>query len=230
MTADAGPFEAFYYSPVQHPGLLWLAAAVGLALLLSRRDLWPSLWRYGVALAALSMLDAWLTSSPVPGVGPLPDALAGPLPLFFVLAGDLRFLLLVFAATAHGALATSAPAVARAAALTLVVPLFAQATTALLGAGSRTLFLIYEIAFLALVGALVRWHPNLRRPGWIRALAGFVMLYYALWATSDALLLATGADAAFGLRVVPNLLYYGGFVAAIAHWAPGRTGPAEAAA
>ena len=48
----------------------------------------------------------------------------------------------------------------------------------------------------------------------------FVLLYYGLWAASDVVILATGADVGFGLRVVPNLLYYGGFFAALAWLAP----------
>ena len=47
-----------------------------------------------------------------------------------------------------------------------------------------------------------------------------MLLYYGLWAAADALLLATGADSGFALRVIPNLLYYGGFIAALARLAP----------
>jgi hypothetical protein len=48
----------------------------------------------------------------------------------------------------------------------------------------------------------------------------FVIAYYALWAAADALILTMGADAAFLLRVLPNVLYYGGLVPAIAWTAP----------
>jgi hypothetical protein len=43
----------------------------------------------------------------------------------------------------------------------------------------------------------------------------FVLLYYGLWACADAIILATGADFGFGLRVIPNVLYYGGLIAVI---------------
>ena len=219
MTPEAGTFEAFYYGFVQHPVLLWLAAALGLAALLARRDLAPSLRRYGLALSVLAALDAWLTTSPVPGLGALPEPMAGAVPLFFVLAGDLRYLLLPFVATRAGALAPNAGGVARAIALTLVVPVFAQATTSQLDATPRTLFLIYELSFLALAGSVGIWRRSVRESRWLRGITSFVMLYYGLWALADIAIL-TGADAGYALRVVPNLLYYGGFVAALAWLAP----------
>ena len=82
------------------------------------------------------------------------------------------------------------------------------------------LFLVYELAFCALTLALLRWHPNARALPWVRAVSRFVLLYYGLWATADAILLATGSDLGYALRVIPNLLYYGGLIAAIALLAP----------
>jgi hypothetical protein len=219
MTPEPGAFEVFYYGFVQHPLLLWLAAGLGLAALLARRDLAPDLRRYGLALSALAALDAWATTSPVPGLGALPEPAAGLVPLFFVLAGDLRYLLLAFVATHAGGLAPSGAGVARALALTLVVPLFAQVTTSLLGAPARTLFLIYELCFLALAGTLGLWLRNVRESRWLRGLTSVVMLYYGLWALADVMIL-NDSDAGYALRVVPNLLYYGGFVAALAWLAP----------
>ena len=37
---------------------------------------------------------------------------------------------------------------------------------------------------------------------------GYVAVYYALWATADLLILGTGRDVAWALRIVPNQLYY----------------------
>ena len=79
---------------------------------------------------------------------------------------------------------------------------------------------------MALTLALMRFHGNLRSNPWLRSVARLVVLYYALWATSDAILLVFEADFAYGLRVVPNLLYYGGLIGAIAWFAPVMTGPA----
>lgn len=228
MSAETAGFEAFYASSLHHPVLLWTAAALGVALCLARRDLHPSLRRYGVGLGALSALDAWLTSSPVPGLGELPEGLASGLSLLFVLAGDFRYLLVVTAGTPDGALATGARSLVAAAGLTCVVPLLSHlAVTVLAEPGARVLYLVYEGLLVVLAAGLALLHPAARAARWIRALSGFVMLYYGLWATADAILLATGADAGYALRVVPNLLYYGGLIAAIGWLAPGR-GPRSA--
>jgi hypothetical protein len=215
-----GTFEAFYASAWQQPLGLWLAALAGGAMCLARRDLDPSVRRYGLALTALSLLDAWLTANPVLGIGALPGALAGPLPLCFVLAGDFRYLVLWEIATPDGRIAASARGIARAAALTAIVPIFAQIATA--GSEPRVLYLVYELAFCALTAALLRWHPNARALPWVRDVSRLVLLYYALWAAADGILLATGADVGYALRMLPNLLYYGGLIAAIARLAPRR--------
>lgn len=228
MGDETGLFEAFYASPVQHPILLWLAALAAFAWCAARPALAPSVLRYCAVLTALSLVDAWLTSSPIYGLGTLPAWAAGPVPLFFVLAGDYRYLLLLEAGSASGSFAPDRRAFARAAALTLVVPLFSQALVWALPAslaGPRVLYLVYELSFLVLVGLLWRFHPRLRALPWLRALSRFVLLYYGLWAGADAILLATGSDLGFALRVVPNLLYYGGLIVAIG-WAASRARPA----
>lgn len=223
MPAEAGFFEAFYASPLQHPILLWLAAAAGTALCLARRDLHPSVRRYCLALGALSLADAWLTTHDVFGLGRLEGTWASTVPLFFVLAGDLRYLLFVFAADPRGRIAPDARSLARAGALTIVVPLFSQCVMWLLPddvATARVLFLTYEVSFVALTLSLLRLQPNARETPWVRRVSHFVVLYYGLWAGADAILLTTGSDLGFALRVVPNVLYYGGLIAVIGRLAP----------
>jgi hypothetical protein len=221
MAGEPGWFEAFYASAWQQPFALWLAAAAGAAVCLARRDLDPSVRAYCLALAGLSVLDAWLTANHVFGIGALPASIAGVVPLFFVLAGDFRYLLLWEAATPDGEIAITPRGVARAAALTAIVPVFAQLVTA--GREPRVLFLTYELAFCALTLALLRWHPNARALPWVRAVSRFVLLYYGLWAAADVIILSAGADLGYALRVIPNLLYYGGLIAAIARLSPSRS-------
>jgi hypothetical protein len=213
-----GTFEAFYQGPVQHPWLLWLAAAAALAVCLTRDGLQPSLRRYCIALVVLSLADAWLTANHVYGIGALEGAAASAVPLLFVLAGDLRYLLLLGAATPAGGFRPDARAWAGALGLTLVVPLVSQALLAALPGepGARVLYLVYELLFFGLTLVLPARHPGHARAPWLRAVSRFVLLYYGLWAAADAVLLATGADVGFALRVVPNLLYYGGLIAVIA--------------
>ena len=223
-----GPFEAFYASSLQHPILLWLAAGLGLALCATRSGLDPSLRRYCVLLTALSLTDAWLTSNHVYGLGELTGFPASAVPLFFVLAGDFRYLLLLGAADPRGAIRLNARRILAAAGLTCIVPLLAQAVVGMLPesrAGARVLFLVYEVAFMLLTAGLMRWHPGARSAPWLTPVSRFVLLYYGLWALADAIILLTGSDLGFLLRVVPNLLYYGGLIGVIG-WAASRRAPA----
>jgi hypothetical protein len=228
MEAEAGFFAAFYASPLQHPWLLWLAVALGLVQVLARTRLDPRIRGYCVALACLSCADAWLTSNHVYGIGALSGGAASAVPLFFVLMGDFRYLLLVTSGTPDGRFAPNARRLLSAAGLTLIVPITTQLILAALPesqSGPRVMFAIYEVAFFLLTAAILRLHPNVHDNPWIRSVSRFVMFYYGLWAISDAILLATGSDLGFLLRVLPNLLYYGGLIAAIALFADPRTEP-----
>ena len=211
-------FEAFYASSIQHPLLLWCAALAALGYALTRAGLTPALRRYCLGLGVLSIADAWLTSGTVAGIGRLEGAAATVVPLFFVLAGDLRFLLVVTLGTPDGDLRVARSRIRVATAFALIVPIFSQLVVALLPASMaapRVLFLVYELSFFALTCVLMRVHPGPRRSPWVRDVARFVLLYYGLWATADAIILFAGADWGYGLRVLPNLLYYGGLIAAI---------------
>jgi hypothetical protein len=213
-----GAFEAFYDGPVQHPWLLWAAGLGGVAFALSRTGLTPTLRRYVAALGVLTLLDAWLTANHVIGLGRLPDWAAGGVPLFFVLAGDLRYLLLVENGASDGRLEFDVRGVVRATLLVCLVPLGSQLLTPLVAgpaAPVRVLFLVYEISFFALTSLLMALHPGAASGRWPRSVSWFVLLYYGLWAISDAIILGTGSDLGFALRVVPNVLYYGGLIAVI---------------
>jgi len=219
-----GYFEVFYNSPAQHPVLLWLSAAAAGAWLAGRRGLAPSMKRYLVGLILLSLADAWLSSRHVYGIGALSGVAASAVPLFFVLMGDLRYLVLLEIARADGSLGWSKSGVAKAVGLTLIVPLSSQVVLALLPSSldsPRMLYFVYEVGFLLLTSCLIAWHPGLRRAPWLRSVSRFVLLYYGLWALADLVILTTGSDLGFALRVVPNVLYYGGLIAVMG-WAASR--------
>jgi len=143
----------------------------------------------------------------------------------FVLLGDFRVFALVLVV-----MRPERPRAGRlllAAALTLVVPALAYGLMRLVNTiavkqPDTMLWCMYEILFVVLAEALVVWLlPRIaadREPvrRYLRAVLGFVVLYYALWALADVVTLG-GGDWGWGLRIVPNQLYYGLFVP-FAYW------------
>jgi len=219
-------YAEFYDSFAQHPLLLWVAAVLGLLVALSRRGRSPSVRHFCIALTILSLLDAWLTTTDVPGLGSLTGRAASLVPLAFVLLGDFRYFLFVEGARQDGTLAIDARRVATAGAWTLLVPVASQLVVGALGSDEpRVLFLVYELLFVVLaLGIAARYLPSYTdAPAWTGRVTRYVVVYYGLWATADAIILTTGADVGFLLRVLPNALYYGGLVAVIAWTAPRST-------
>ena len=215
---SGGVFESFYASTWQHPILLWAAALSALAFCATRSGLDAGVRRYCFALVALSLTDAWLTTTDVWGIGRLEGAAASLVPLFFVLAGDFRYLVLLGAADARGTLTFDGRAILAGLGWMLVVPVLSQAILELLPSGGdnpRVLFLVYEVLFFGLTCLLLARHPGHARAPWLRGVSRFVLVYYGLWATADAIILGTGSDLGFAVRVVPNVLYYGGLIAVI---------------
>ncbi|MFZ1865090.1 MAG: hypothetical protein WAU39_12765 [Polyangiales bacterium] len=216
-------FEQLYASPIQHPWLLWASALLGLLVALSKRGLSRQVRAFCVALTVLSLLDAWLTADSVLGVGPLEGVAASLVPLLFVLLGDFRYFFLIEAARADGTLAVGRTTVAIAAAWTSVVPIGSQLVVHAIGSEEpRVLFLVYETLFVMLsLGLYAAYLPrHARAVRWTRRVTLFVLIYYGSWAFADAVILHSSADAGFLVRMLPNVLYYGGFVPAVAWTAP----------
>jgi hypothetical protein len=204
----------FYHSSLQSPILLSIVPLLFLLYLLLRplpsgtsaqRFLRGYAWIFTLA----TLLDLFAT-------GPLLNALGlsgfGAMLLIFpfVLLGDFRVLLLLFSEA--GTRPDRRAVTRRAALFTFLVPL----TTGLLYARvwlgwadwpSQVLWLIYELGFSAFALWLYQHMPT---PA-LRAIALYVLVYYALWASADVLILL-GVDAGWGLRVLPNQLYYAWFV------------------
>lgn len=217
-----GIFEAFYLSPTQHPIMLWIAALTAIAFVAKLQGVDPSVRRYCGVLALLSILDAWMSSAHIYGIGSLSGMAASLVPLFFVLAGDFRYLLLAASGTSDRKIEITGHTLAVALGLTLIVPIFTQIVLALLPDpynSPRVMFLIYEVSFVALTLALIRKMENVRNVGWVRGVSRYVIIYYSLWAFADAVILGLGLDVGYAIRVVPNILYYGGLIAVIGHLA-----------
>lgn len=199
-------FESFYASAWQHPGLAWVLCAVALPFVLRVRD--AALRRVLALFTFTTALDAWLTGA----LSPLPQGslLARNVAIAFVIWGDLRLFVLLEKSRSDDA--TWRRAWARGAALAFIVPVVqAVALRAFPDAFAeeRRIYLVYEAAFelLGCVLLLARYPRT-----WVAtSLLGFFVVQYALWVTSDVLILS-GQSWAFGLRLVPNAMHYGLFL------------------
>ena len=139
----------------------------------------------------------------------------------FVLLGDFRVFVLVLVVMQPGR--RRAGLVAEALGWTMVVPVVAYGLYRGLGAAhgqppEMVLWVLYESAFTLLaagiaVGLVPARVGAVRRPvrRYVHAVLGIVVLYYALWAAADGLILA-GHDRGWAVRIVANELYYGAFV------------------
>lgn len=228
-------FERLYASGWHNPGLFWLVGAGFFVWLLRGR---PFLRSFLLLFTLEILADAWqsgtLASPLVAAAG-----LATPVAIAFVILGDYRYFLLVERyATIEGepskaALAGLGPARAWLVALgfALGVPIASTLVHTVAFpehfTDPRRTFLLYEAMFLALALALrfvvlpkrlARASEPIRR--WLLGVTSFVAVQYALWAAADVVILATGGDGGFLLRVVPNVLYYAVFLPFVAASAP----------
>ncbi len=186
--------------------LLWLSNlfGTGLALLALRKVASGHAGRirnFILLWSLISALDAWLTANHVVGLGTLPAPLASLIPFLFVWAGDYRIFLAMDSRSIQW----------RGFAASLVVPILAGAMT--LGRTPRILFLTYELLFLVWIliyGKLTR----LDRGTPARRIRNLSLTFYSLWVIADLLILTLpdpSNDLGFGVRVIPNLIYYGAF-------------------
>lgn len=220
MSAETS-WHAFYQSDLQALYALVALPAAFLVIALARpvRPADPQarfvvLW--SIAFALETILDP-IATGPLSRALALADGAQRVVMLVFVLLGDWRVLLLVFALCYRPE--RRARAFAHSAALTCMVPIFAYLTDLRLRSlwpelPGQVLWLVYETGFLAL--ALALRGPLLPRIAsgaqdgerrLVRAILALAACYYALWAGADLLILA-GSDAGWALRVVPNQLYY----------------------
>ncbi|HEU4538960.1 MAG TPA: hypothetical protein VFS00_32795 [Polyangiaceae bacterium] len=208
--------KAVYESPWHNPALFLLTGAVFLVVLA-----WglPFFRAFALLFTAEIMADAFLTGgwSPV-GQG---TTAASAFAVVFVVLGDWRYFLLL------ERYAWRLPARLPLGLVSLVASLFVPLTSMALvrlgpeswRASSRVLFLVYELLFAALaLGLRLRlragaW-PRLEAPErpWIVALTNFELVQYVGWALADVLLMLGAEDVGYGLRLVPNVMYYSLFL------------------
>lgn len=210
-------WQHLYDSPINQPLAGWVLTAATLFWLVSKQPGWLRLVL--TAFAFQLCLDNLLTGAwnPLRADSPLNQ----PLAILFVILGDWRFFLL----TEHFNPNTRHPWLTSLG-FALIVPVLQGAVIAILPLAFPTLrhtFVAYELAFLALA---VVWRslvlPKRLRGAseptrrWLFDLAHFEIAQYALWPLADVLILAgtdTGRDAGYALRLFPNVMYYGAFLA-----------------
>ena len=87
----------------------------------------------------------------------------------------------------------------------------------------RWLYLTYELMFIALATGnyIVRIRPSADGPRkkWLSTVNMFFLAGYCGWALSDIIILS-GVDFGHALRIVPNVMYYAGFIPVVFLAAP----------
>ena len=212
-------WDAFYHGDLQG---LWGLILVPVLFLVVRP--WRRPRAAGADPRAAGFVCAWATFFALETIADPVAILRLGVPILpFVLLGDFRVFLLVLGVAEPDR--SVAATIARAAGWTMVVPIVAWSTyrVALAKAGpldEQVLGLVYAVAFVAL---MLWWrHRRLpdRRPialRYLRAVVAYVAVYYALWGIADVLILG-GLDAGWGLRVLPNQLYYSFWVPVAWTW------------
>ena len=194
------------------------AGAVATGVLVARRlrggesfgfvDVW------GAAFALTTLADAVLTSK----LSPLGASTA--VAVFFVILGDFRlFLLSERAARPRGPVFTAAR---RALGFAFLTPVLQHGAAFLLpqtfaGKELRFTFLTYEIICLVVLALYAKLGAREGDDDDVtlgNRVVGFFALQYLLWIVADASILFVPSlrDLGFGLRLVPNVMYYGVFV------------------
>jgi len=177
---------------------------------------WRFVDRYAIAFALQTLIDPLATGPLVTALGIADTPAATAVMVCFVLLGDFRVYLLVFALLALASGRAWRTALPSAAMWTLLVPAIALPANAALramapGLDANSIWLVYELTF-AIVALALRVRVTAAAPaalrGYLRDVLAYVALYYALWASSDVLIQLAGLDLGWLLRLVPNQLYY----------------------
>jgi hypothetical protein len=216
------PFETFYGSFFEQPVLLWIVGVVQLAFVATSRRASRSVRTFCTAFGVVSLVDAWLTAEHVAGVGSLGPGLGVAIATAFVIIGDFRVFLFLASARSDGSIVLEWKGVVRAVAWSLVVPIATAVVRRYLPDApwrAQATFLVYETAFTCLM-IVFRFAGRTAKPRWNRLGVDFVIGYYALWAGADAIILGLHLDVGYLLRVLPNVLYYGGLLVVVSATAP----------
>jgi hypothetical protein len=189
---------------------------------------------YTGAWSAIQNLAHEAASETVTQENILPFDLFAALSFLFVMLGDQRYLLLVmrfskpFSDRSWGDPKVWLSSLA----LALIVPLALFGLKAAVpdyygaSADPRWTFLTYEVLFFALAAYFYAvWIPrntaevSAEVRVWLRRMTLFEMTHYALWVLADCLILSD-ISWGFGVRIIPNVIYYALFVPVLIALAP----------
>jgi hypothetical protein len=218
------PFETFYGSFYEQPLLLWIVGLAQLGFVAMNRRASRSVRTFCLVFGVVSLIDTWLTAEDVAGVGSFGPVLGVAIATAFVVVGDFRVFLFLESARADGEIVIERRGVARAVGWSLIVPVATALLRRLLPDApwrAQATFLLYEVALTCLMIGIRLAAPS-AKPRWSRSVVDFVIAYYALWAFADALILGLHLDVGYLLRVVPNVLYYGGLLVVVSARAPAK--------
>jgi len=220
-------YSGIYHSPWHNPGLLLLGNGIFLIYMLVRKGGDAFLRKLLLSYAFLAIADILITG----GLSPVPAYAQPYVPFPFIILGDTRFFFVVERYARPEARNSPVGRVfLKSFLISLIVP--ATAYFAQQGffpkADARWMFLFYELFFLVVASCFIRIvfpaqsasadiSPDQRR--WLHGIILFELVFYALWATADVVILS-GREWGYLLRIVPNVLYYVGFVWFVALTAP----------
>lgn len=211
-------YQAIYDSALHSPISIWVANAIVAALVLWKR---PRLWPYLVGFAALAAFDVFATAVYAPAAlksAPFYTALT----VGLVIAGDYRYFALVelHRDGVPPTLARLRPWLV-AVPLAFVVPVVSAIPQKLWPerfVEPRNIFLVYEMCFVVFALVLRAWvlpRRLARAPEpvrrWLLEVTSFELTHYALWVVADVVI-SSGAAWGHLLRIVPNVLYYAGYL------------------
>lgn len=211
--------KALYDSPWHHP---FVAYAVGLIFVFAIARQLPFLYGYLTVFLVAILADATVTGawSPVP----LNTQAYTVFSVVFIILGDLRYFVLCERVSRPEdsllqTLLFSVP-------MSFLVPVTTFIMTKTIPAmqDDRVLYIVYESAMGFIVLGLDRYRFGARKirddmRRWLHeASLLFATLYFG-WAACDVLILS-GVELGHGLRLLPNVLYYGAFLPFVLWRAP----------
>ena len=219
-------FQTLYESPWLNTALLGAAGFLVIAAWIQRRSF---LTAFMVLFSFEILADAYHAGSWSPTLHWHWDDRFS---LMFIMLGDLRYFLLnerfAFRPDSQPFDATTRQAWMRTVALTFICPIISFASRAFPeGTDPHWTYLLWEVPFV-LLALVLRFRVYPRRLAaappavrkWLLDLGTFELVMYGLWVVSDVLILSTGADVGFALRIVPNFLYYVVFMGLVGFRAP----------